>query len=130
MRGDLLFYTPTDWIGKLVAWATNGPFCHVALDMDDSTKIEADWNGIVRVQNITRIVDARFETSKVVPKVDDGMAWLQVQVGNPYGKADIVSQVLRFMGFHFYTSESKHYDCSDLAARFLMRARAGSLLGP
>jgi hypothetical protein len=50
MRGDLLFYTPTDWIGKVICWATNGPFSHIAIDLGDGTKIEADWKGIEQAE--------------------------------------------------------------------------------
>jgi hypothetical protein len=129
MRGDILFYTPTDWIGSLVAWATNGPFCHVAIDMGDGTKIEADSNGIVRVSQDARTIGARFDTAKEAPQLEQGMIWLQDQLGNPYGAEDIVNQVLRLMGFKFYIGEPKRYDCSDLAFLFLIHADAGFLLG-
>src|SRR5271165_1787383 len=129
MRGDLLFYTPKDWIGRLVAWATNGPFCHVAIDLGDGTKIEAEWNGIVRTKTIQRAVAARFNTAKEAPKVEDGLAWLQTQLGNPYGTEDIINQVLRLAGFKFYIGEPKRYDCSDLAALFLIHSNVGFLLG-
>ena len=130
MRGDLLFYTPKDWIGSIVAWSTNGPFSHVAIDMGDGTKIEADWNGIVRVKTINRAIAARFETGNIVPKLDDGMKWVQDQLGNPYGKEDILNQVLRLIGLKLYFGEPKRYDCSDLAARFLVHSGLGTLLGP
>ena len=130
MRGDLLFYTPKDWIGSIVAWSTNGPFSHVAIDMGDGTKIEADWNGIVRVKTINRAIAARFETGNIVPKLDDGMKWVQDQLGNPYGKEDILNQVLRLMGFKFYIGEAKRYDCSDLAVSISSSTPdAGWLLG-
>ena len=83
MRGDILFYTPTDWIGSLVAWATNGPFCHVAIDMGDGTKIEADSNGIVRVSQDARTIGARFNTAKEAPQLEQGMIWLQAQLATP-----------------------------------------------
>ena len=129
MRGDILFYTPKGWIGSLVAWATNGPFCHVAIDMGDGTKIEADSNGIVRVSQDARTIGARFNTAKEAPQLEQGMTWLQAQLGNPYGAQDIVNQVLRLMGFKFYIGEPKRFDCSDLAATYLIHANAGWLLG-
>jgi hypothetical protein len=46
MRGDLLFFTPHSWYEKVIAWATNGPFCHVAVDMGDGTTIESVWDGV------------------------------------------------------------------------------------
>ena len=130
MRGDILFYTPTDWIGSLVAWATNGPFCHVAIDMGDGTKIEADSNGIVRVSQDARTIGARFNTAKEAPQLEQGMIWLQEQLGNPYGAEDIFNQVLRLMGFKFYIGEPKRYDCSDLASDYLVHANAAWILGP
>ena len=130
MRGDLLFYTPKDWLGKIVAWATNGPFCHVAVDMGDGTKIKATWNGIVRVHQNKREVAARFNTVKEVPNFEQGLTWLQQQLGNPYGTEDIFNQVLRLAGFKFYIGEPKRYDCSDLASDYLVHANAAWILGP
>jgi hypothetical protein len=127
MRGDLLFYTPKDWIGKLVAWATNGPYCHVAVDLGDGTKIEADWNGIVQAKVGTR--EPAAHVSVPLPDPEAGITWLQKQLGNPYGKEDIFNQVLRLMGLKFYFGEPKRYDCSDLAADYLVHAGAGSVLG-
>lgn len=125
MRGDLLFYTPKDWIGWIVAKFTGGPFCHVAIDLGDGTKIEADWNGVVRVAYSERVPAGRYHTSAQATTLDEGIAWLQAQQGDPYGKEDILNQVLRLMGFKFYLGEPKHYDCSDLAAQFLVHAGLG-----
>ncbi len=58
-----------------------------------------------------------------------GLTWLQQQLGNPYGKEDIVDQVLRIMGLKMYVGEPKNYDCSDLAADFMVHGGAGKLLG-
>ncbi len=58
-----------------------------------------------------------------------GLTWLKEQLGNPYGKEDIVNQVLRLSGFKFYIGDPKRYDCSDLAADFLVHAGADQLLG-
>jgi hypothetical protein len=44
------------------------------------------------------------------------MTWLQQQLGGPYGKEDILNQLLRLMGFKFYIGEPKRSDCSDLAS--------------
>jgi hypothetical protein len=86
MRGNLLFYMPTDWIGRLVAWATNGPFCNVAIDMGDGTKIEADSHGIVRISTHGRTPAATFNTAKEVPGIEDGMTWLQKQLPPFFGR--------------------------------------------
>lgn len=129
MRGDLLFYTPKDWVGRLIAWFTNGPFCHVAIDLGDGTKIEADWNGVVRPKTNNREPSAIFHTAKDATKLDDAIYWLKQQQGNPYGKEDIVNQVFRLMGFHFFIGQPKHYDCSDLASQFLEHAGLGWMLG-
>jgi hypothetical protein len=128
MRGDILFYTQADWIDRIINLATHGPYCHVAIDYGDGTKIEADLNGIVQVNFNERVPAARF--SPHAPQLEDGMTWLREQLGNPYGKEDIFNQVLRLMGLHFYIGQPKSYDCSDLAADFLVHAGAGSLLGP
>ncbi len=58
-----------------------------------------------------------------------GVAWLQQQVGDAYGKEDILNQVLRLMGFKFYIGEPKRYDCSDLASDYLVHANAAWILG-
>ena len=121
--------TPQDLTGQVVARATNGPFCHVAIDLGDGTKIEADWTGVVRNADNKRAVAATFNTKPHAPQLADGIAWLKKQIGDPYGKEDIVNQVLRLMGIKVYIAAPKNYDCSDLAADFLVHAGAGKLLG-
>jgi hypothetical protein len=129
MRGDLLFYTPTNLVEKIIAWWTHGPFCHVAVDMGDGTKIEADLRGIVRVSFNEDTIPARW-TPAPTENVEPGLVWLKQQLGNPYGGEDIINQVIRLMGFKFYLGEPKRYDCSDLAADYLVHSDLGWLLGP
>ncbi len=128
MRGDLLFYQPHALIGHLIAKATNGPYCHVAIDQGDGTNLAADWSGI-RIYT-----DPRTATATHLPTFADieaGFAWLNQQVGRKYGLLDVLDIGARLL-LHssFYVAQPGNYDCSDLATRYLIEAGLADWLGP
>lgn len=128
MRGDLLFYQPHDFIGNLIAKGTNGPYCHVAIDVGDGHNIAADWSG-VRVYPNDR--SARTVKLPYFARVDDGFAWLLQQVGRKYGFLDVLDIGARLLlHFSFYVAQPNSYDCSDLATRYLIAAGLADWLGP
>jgi uncharacterized protein YycO len=123
MRGDLLFYSPRgnvfdQLVERLVCRVTHGPFCHVAIDLGDGTKVEATTRGIVHVPTDGKEA-ARFSLApRSVPShLEAALQWALKQVGQRYGWEDIVDQGLKLLGFHFFIGIRYQYDCSDLAAR-------------
>lgn len=125
MRGDLLFYHDTDLVSRIIAWATHGPYSHCAVDLGDGTKIEALTRGVVRTP--ADVPPPTAVCSIHSDHLDAAVAWLQQQVGEQYGWEDIVNQVLKFFHIPLYLGERRHYDCSDLAARFVRIAGAFDL---
>ena len=129
MRGDVLFFTPTGAFGRLiVAGSQPGRFSHCAIDCGDGTVIEAQLGGIHRnpvhrtPAAIYRLPDNAFATL--------GLAWLDKQVGRRYGVLDILDQVLRLLHCPVYLALPFSFDCSDLAARYLLECGCGPELGP
>jgi cell wall-associated NlpC family hydrolase len=127
MRGDILFYRPTDLISRVIARATHGPYAHCAVDLGDGTKIEALTRGVARTPGTA--ADAVFSLHTDPDRLERAVTWLEQQVGNRYGWEDIANQVLRAFRFPFYFGQRRHYDCSDLCARFA-RMAGGIDLGP
>lgn len=127
MRGDVLFYTPDrkDLIGHLIARATNGPYCHVAIDLGAGWVEEAVLAGIKRDEYV-RVEAARYHPDGNIEK---GLAWAGKQLGHKYGLLDIFDQLLRLI-FHttLYIAQPRSYDCSDLVTRYLLHC--GMDLGP
>jgi len=127
MIGDLLFYRmhqPT--LGDELITLYEGKhtdFVHVAIQVSDTRKIEASFNGGVVLNNLSNSrIDATY-TPKRRPRgpqlnVLYGIDWLQKQVGQDYGYGDIVDVLLHYPVFEC------HYDCSALAAAFLTKIDA------
>lgn len=117
MRGDLVFYRPRTLLERLICWWTKGQFCHVAVDLGNGQVIAAEQIGIVYAPLGT--VAARCSPSPDAD-IDAGLVWLHAQVGRKYGKLDIADAVLKGLGLsQFFLAERGHYDCSDLAVRYL-----------
>lgn len=129
MRGDILFYRPRDLIGRIIALATHGPFCHVAVSMGDDTVIAADFNGIKRYPT---------DSSRITPvhppagtNVEAGIAWLERQVGLKYGFLDVLDAFFRLtVKTTFFVGRARSYDCSDLVTRYLIECGQADWLGP
>ena len=130
MRGDVLFYTPYDLIGHLVAWWTNGPFCHAEVDIGAGESIAAHSKGVERFTrtrgDALRIGAIWHPPTSAGLDIERGIAWLQQQVGERYGWEDIYDAAAT--GLHKRVrqlrlpelTERMHYDCSDLCTRYLI----------
>lgn len=123
MIGDVLFYRmhqPSLGDELITLYEGNhNDFVHVAIQISDSRKVEATFNGGVVMSNLnnTRIDTTYSPKLKRGIKLQTGLSWLSGQVGQDYGYGDVVDVLLKHPVFEC------HYDCSALAARYL------SLLG-
>jgi hypothetical protein len=126
MRGDiLLYFTDGSWRSRLISHFTRGPYSHVAVDMGDGTQIASETWGVVRepvsqVKTLYIPVPVRAESEQ---SLEDGLRFLEGEVGNTYGWIDIVNQGLKILGSPVFLGARDQYDCSDLAARYLCIAR-------
>ena len=132
-RGDLiLFKASGNWYQKWITFATHGPYVHVEIDTGDGM-VGAHTKAIEFTAN-EQVKDTREHVILSVHStepdgIEKGIAWLTKQVGKKYGWVDIISNALKFMGFPVYIGEKDHWDCSDLATRYLIHADAASPLG-
>jgi uncharacterized protein YycO len=132
-RGDLVLfktqYNPLNISAMIITWGTKGPFVHVAIDTGDGV-VGALSSGIVYTAqaNVTAKQGADGYIIPVVKQfghpldVEAGIEWVRAQVGKPYGWTDIISDGMKLLGLPWYIREDGHYDCSDLAARYLEKA--------
>jgi len=129
MRGDIWLYKEKGFWPDMINRFTNGPYNHCAVDIGGGYIIGALNRGIVKVH------DSPGVNITVVPiggkNTDAGIAWLEYKVQQhlPYGWNDILSSGLKFLGIPFYIGQVGRYDCSDLAARYLIIAGASQPLG-
>lgn len=120
--GDLLFYTSSgSTFDKLIAWWTKSRFVHVAIAISANEKIEMLGQGCVKTRISEKAVAgvwvANYPTT-LGPDV--ALAWLEQQVGTPYGWNDILESV--DTSHKFLWLQTNHVDCSHLASDFLQRA--------
>jgi uncharacterized protein YycO len=124
MRGDiLLFYSSGKLPDRFVAWASKGPFVHVAVDMGNGTNIAAHPRGVGMELNPSENVIVRVPVAKGVdPHVlAEAITWLHDQVGKPYGWFQILDYGLGVLGLPVYFFVKGHNDCSTLVAKYLCR---------
>jgi hypothetical protein len=118
MRGDILFYYAArrldDW---LIAHFTNGPFCHVAVDLGDGTNIAAMHDGVKIRHNPD---ESAFQRYTLPGHIEQGIDYMRSELGNGYGFIDIINQVLRVLHSPIFLSARDQYDCSDLVARYVL----------
>lgn len=131
MYGDLIFYRPAkrNLFGRLIAHCTKGDFSHVSISMTlfgmpgsapDAANIGAHLDGI-RISE-TALEGGEKVTAAVPADLGaklKGVAWAFSHLNMPYGKQDILSNVLKLFGCPFYIGQRDHYDCSEFAARYL-----------
>jgi uncharacterized protein YycO len=128
--GDLLFYTSRT--GKIadrtISFFTNSKFVHVAIDVGDDKKVEAMPQGIIAIHPYDpNEVAARWVYPfPEVPSLDTAIVWVESMVGKKYGWQDIFTQ-LNFLNKIFYIIKPGTYNCSTLAANFLIRAGGANL---
>jgi hypothetical protein len=124
--GDLLLFRSSGtWYEKLICFATRGPYVHVSVVIDNGMTIAAFPHGIAKVpipsipSAYTRVDIRQYVKSEA--NVRAGMLWLVQQAGKAYGWWDIVFQGFKFLipGLTLKVVERGHFDCSDLACRYL-----------
>lgn len=115
----LVFYrSQGHWYERLIAWATKGPFVHVAIQLDDGSLIEAATRGVVH--DSFNPADESSVTRVPLQPASPGTAakalsWATKKIGSRYGWADIISQGFRLIGSPLYVGRLHSLDCSDLA---------------
>jgi hypothetical protein len=120
MRGDILFYFATRNIfDQIIARFTNGPFCHVSVDLGDGTDVSAMHDG-VKVRPLPDPAAFRRLSLPQGSRVEEGVKYMLSELGNGYGFIDIVNQVLRVLHSPIFLSARDQYDCSDLVARYVL----------
>lgn len=130
MRGDLLFYKGGGSIpDALIQWRTKGPFVHVEVDMGDGTAI-----GALSEKGVTKHPLRPFPVFvhlKTTPKrIEEGITWLEAHIGDPYGWADILDQVITlFLPKGWVITQQHGFDCSDLVCRYIELAGGLDLSG-
>ena len=125
MRGDLILYkTSGKWYERLITLATHGPFVHVAIMVDETRVIAADTQGIR--YDVLPLLDRQHALLPLLQyaspvDIERGLAWAMQQTGKEYGWLDIAYQGVKFLAPNnpFRFGEVGHYDCSDLATRYL-----------
>lgn len=122
MIGDILFYRMDHWnfLDEVVLLyeGKQNDFVHVAIQVSETRKVEAIWNGGVVLSNLNN--DRSYVTySPKVKSVKKGIDWLQSQVGQDYGYGDIADIVMNNTPIF-----ECHYDCSALAMEYLKKLKA------
>lgn len=132
--GDLIFVRPAgprDWMGQLVAQATDGPYSHVQIRISHFEVIEALGRGICRdtlAQEPDPADVAKVGGTLPLERLATAMQWLLDQVGDTYSLLDIAADGLQLalpkaLGSRtpFLIAPSS-YDCSHLAGTFIVSA--------
>lgn len=115
MIGDILFYRNKGTLPDILIdyWEGNkNDFVHVAVQVSDTKKIEALFNGVTISDVNNSLIAAHYALPDNL-NMEKGIGWLFTQVGKPYGYGDVLDAILNAPVFEC------HYDCSALAAKFL-----------
>jgi hypothetical protein len=115
-----------------VAQATGGPYCHVQVRLSQYEVVEAlTRHGVARdtLESEPDPADvAAVGGGLAVERVAHALTWLLAQVGQDYGWLDILGDAVGVLLPRRVGSRTpllvapSRYDCSDLAARFLLLA--------
>lgn len=136
MIGDLLFCRPGpmkglwgDWSGNLIARLTNGPFCHVEIDVGYGKSVGAMGDGIREhsAPGGAAAWSARFANLNE-EQIEAGISWVRSQVGDVYGYSDLIDNLLKQAKVPLVIKQLKAYDCSDFASQYLIKT--GYDIGP
>lgn len=125
--GDLLLYVSDGSIpDRIVARVTDGPYVHVEVDMGDGTAIGALAAGVSRHPLVTPA--GRVPMAPNLPELPAGLAWLAAQVTahDEYGWADLADAI---PNVPILVSDPDGFDCSHLAAAFILHAGGAAWLG-
>lgn len=130
--GDILFYRGNGSLAsRVIELRTGGPFVHVEVDIGGDSAIGALTSGVSRhtLVPLTESTDV-FAVSRYASPggLHRAVSWLAVQVGAPYGWVDILDAGLPSW-WHVLLVGRRAFDCSHLAAQYLITAGLGDLLG-
>lgn len=128
-KGDLVLYKSSGkWYERAIVLATQGPYVHVGILIEDHQVLAARTSGIG--YDVFKFNPAYHTLVSLVPQyttqedVNKGLRWAVQQVGKQYGWMDILYQAVKFLNpngaLRFY--EQGHYDCSDFCTRYLQQA--------
>lgn len=131
--GDIVFVRPdpSDWIGRLIAHATNGPYCHVRVAISHFEVIEALPTGIARTtlaHNPDPADVAAVGDALEMVRLSHALVWLMKQVNDGYGFLDIAADIVKALLPQRLGSRTpfliapRSFDCSQLGAAFLLLA--------
>ena len=127
-RGDLILYRSSGaWYERAIAYATHGPYIHVAIQTGEQQVIAAGAKGIAY---FPFTYDPKMHTMiSIMPKyatsvgIEVGLKWAISQAGKRYSWVDIFYQAIKFINpnnpLRFY--REGEYDCSDFASRYLLQ---------
>lgn len=123
LPGDIAFYASHgSLIERAIELRTGSPIIHVAIVSDPSGTTTAATSAGITVQPIglpATLWRPNVPYDRV--RLDAALAGLASEVGQPYGYADILNQVLLLTGKDPILLD-KSSDCSDLATKFLWMA--------
>lgn len=123
MRGDILLYRsgggPRD---RLVCAYTRGPFCHCELDLGDGSTIGAHSEDGIAYR--TEIPSERIDTIAMcgrttAERIEEGLAWVLLQLGAPFSWASIADLALPAPVSTALFGRPSLYNCANLVARYL-----------
>lgn len=120
--GDILFFGKAAGnIGDVLIqdW-TGSELVHCAVAVSAAQKIEALTHSVVITPIQERVVAASWSFNAPTGNLNNGLVWLQSQVGQMYGWGDIVDAVL-WKFEHGIAIDDGHFDCSGLCLEFLIK---------
>lgn len=120
--GDILFYGSGNGSleDQVIAAWTNSPYVHVAVAVSDTEMVQALSGGVNKAPIHTPDAMWSYQEHIAGGNLQRGIEWIKAQVGSSYGFIDIFDAVVeRFE--KGVTLVGDHYDCSALAAEFLIQ---------
>ena len=126
-RGNVLLYTSSGkWYEELIRLATHGPYVHASIALSPDTVIAATGQGIRKSplqvdRTITPIDLTKYTTPE---RIEQAVAWAEMQAGKRYGWIDILYQAVKFLAPNnpLRFGEEDRWDCSDYATRYIQHA--------
>lgn len=125
MRGDILLYVHDGSLtSRLIAALTGGRFSHVAVQLDDSTSIEAtDTKGVhkqdIQFPNREIVTVSVRDAGAKDEDIEAGIAFLESMLGSRYSYLDCLDALPPVKALGVELVIRGHFDCSHLAAEYL-----------
>lgn len=125
--GDILLFRATNLIDDIIASATHGQYVHAAIVVSPTSVVEALNYGV----KLSKIYspNAIIQTGKLMESDRRiyALNWLYRQIGKKYNILAIAADAVLALSppalSHTpYLISPSHYDCSELAAQFLIAA--------